>query len=73
MSDLLRGNYKLAKNLENTENPADNKVDEYRKQALNSIGGSMVFVERKQMFWDGDDETEVKNKPSASESDVETH
>ena len=34
---------------------------EYRKKALESIGGSMVFVEREKLFWDGSTEEEGKN------------
>ena len=32
------------------------KKNEFREKALNSIGGSMVFVERKKMTWNGSDE-----------------
>ena len=34
---------------------------EYRKKALESIGGSMVFVEREKLFWDGADVDNEKN------------
>jgi len=32
--------------------------DEFKKAALNSIGGSMVYVERTDLTWSGDDEDE---------------
>ena len=32
---------------------------EFKKAALNSIGGSMVYVERTDLTWSGDDEDEL--------------
>ena len=57
MNDFLKGNYKVdvVINDDKTE-----EKDDFRENALNSIGGSMVFVERKKMVWNGDeDDTEV--------------
>ena len=56
MSDFLKGNYDLDDKIEDESNEADNAEDEFKQKALNSIGGSMVFVEREQYVWDGDDE-----------------
>jgi len=55
MSDLLRGNFKVKNKVELKEEEVDAN-DEYRKKALNSIGGSMVFVERNKLLWDEDSE-----------------
>ena len=55
MANLLKGNYKVKtkvvdKKEKNTE------YDDFKGKALNSIGGSMVFVERKKLYWDGNDD-----------------
>ena len=55
MEDLLKGNYKV-KNKVLEKKGKKSKDNNYKNKALNSIGGSMVFVEREKLFWDGDDE-----------------
>lgn len=54
MSELLRGNFKVKNEVE--VNEAVDTVtafnNEFRKKALESIGGSMVFIEREKLFWD---------------------
>ena len=59
MSEFLKGNFTPRKPVEDRspENP-ENAADEFRKKALNSIGGSMVFVERNRLDWDGDEAEE---------------
>jgi len=56
MTDLLKGNFSTQKKvvLENSETPEDNLESKLKKAALNSIGGSMVYVERTDMTWDGE-------------------
>lgn len=57
MSELLKGNFAVKHNVQVTEKK-DETVDlatEFRKKALESIGGSMVFVERKKLFWEDTD------------------
>ena len=58
MSNLLKGNFKTKKQVEvDTEEAQEqNLQDEFKKAALNSIGGSMVYVERTDLTWDGDEE-----------------
>jgi len=57
MNDFLKGNYKIDAVINDDE---IEEKDEFLEQALNSIGGSMVFVERKKMVWSGDEDvTEV--------------
>jgi hypothetical protein len=62
MSDLLKGNFavKRAVNVNEEQDAAAEFNKEYRKKALESIGGSMVFVERQKLFWDGDVEQDEK-------------
>ena len=50
--DLLRANFVPEKPVQLEEKPLD-KQAEYEKKALESVGGSMVFLERKQLYWDG--------------------
>ena len=55
MSELLKGNFTVKNKVKvNEENKDTDAKNEYRKKALNSIGGSMVFVERDKLFWDDD-------------------
>ena len=44
---LLKSNFKTQKEVE----PDDKKEDEYEKKAIESISGSMVFVDRKNLLW----------------------
>ena len=54
MSGLLKGNFEVQRPVatEVSDSQSDFKA-EFRKKALESIGGSMVFVEREKLFWDG--------------------
>ena len=59
MDDILKGNFKVKNPVVFEENSALTKKsslqDELRKRALSSLGGSMVYVERSQLIWDGDE------------------
>jgi hypothetical protein len=53
MTKLLKGNFQVKQNIEvPNEEKELNTAAEFRKKALESIGGSMVFVERKKLLWD---------------------
>jgi hypothetical protein len=62
MSDLLKGNFQVKHKVvsNETRDEAAEFKSEYRKKALESIGGSMVFVERETLFWDGGDQEDGK-------------
>ena len=71
MSEFLKGNFKVKKEVEDRkDNKKKNKKEEIKKefkdQAMASIGGSMVYVERTDLTWDGDESddetTETENK-----------
>jgi hypothetical protein len=49
--DLLKATFKPQREVTADEKPADAKAD-YEKKAKESIGGSMVFVERKKLYHD---------------------
>lgn len=51
MTEFLKGNYKVDKKIVDDEN----KKDSFSEKAKASVGGSMVFIEKKKMVWKGDD------------------
>ena len=58
MDELLKGNYKIKKQIIDDDKIKKNVREEKAKA---SIGGSMVFIETKQMVWKGDeDESKLK-------------
>ena len=59
MSDFLKGNYDVEEEIVDDSNDVEDGKDEFKKKALNSIGGSMVFVEREQYVWDGEQEDDA--------------
>lgn len=63
MNDFLKGNFKVKKPVvvdekEEKENAAQTLMETVRKKALSSLGGSMVYVERTDLAWDGEDDSE---------------
>ena len=62
MSKFLKGTYEVKKEIVEEVGSETNLENEFRTKAINSIGGSMVFVERNRVVWDGnEDEDEIKN------------
>ena len=54
--ELLKGNFKVKKpvTLQEDKKEKDTSVKkELRKRALASLGGSMVYMERTNLTWDG--------------------
>lgn len=49
--DLLKGNFKPKAEVKKDEQPED-ATTVYERKAKESIGGSMVFVERKKVYFD---------------------
>ena len=45
---LIKSTFKTKKEVQ----PDKVKTDDYEKKALESISGSMVFVDRKNLLWD---------------------
>lgn len=58
MSDLLKGNFTPKKQVTKSETVEEGASLEskFKQAALNSIGGSMVYVERTALTWEGDEE-----------------
>ncbi|WP_031436945.1 hypothetical protein [Methylobacter tundripaludum] len=60
MSELMKGNFEVKRKLD-VPDVSDNSADfknEFKKKALESIGGSMVFVEREMLFWESTESTD---------------
>ena len=54
MAKILKGNYELNNDLDDQDcEPDKDDTTKFREKALGSIGGSMVFVERETLYWDG--------------------
>ena len=54
--DILKGNYKIKKQIKERKISIDEQEilkKEVKERALASLGGSMVYVERDKLFWDG--------------------
>ena len=60
MNELLKGNYEIKKQI---KDDAKNKKNIRDEKAKASIGGSMVFIEKKQMVWKGDEDESKLKKP----------
>ena len=62
MSDeILKGNFKIQNKIKDEKisiNNKENLKQELKERALASLGGSMVYVERDKLNWDGS-ETEL--------------
>ena len=63
MDELLKGNYKIKKQIIDEDKNKKNVRDEKAKA---SIGGSMVFIEKKQMVWKGDEDESKLKQPKTT-------
>jgi len=60
MSEFLKGNFEVKNKVtEMSKGKKKEKTleEKFEKAALNSIGGSMVYVKRSKLTWDGDDDS----------------
>ena len=48
MGELIKSNFPLKKQVQ----PDKKEENEYEKKAKESISGSMVFIDRKNLLWD---------------------
>jgi len=53
MPDFLKGNYRIAVTIEDKADAADS-TDEFEKKALSRLGGSICFVSKKSLIWQGE-------------------
>jgi len=77
MPEFLKGNYKIDAKIEDKGDAADS-TDEFEKKALSRLGGSICFVSKKTLIWQGEAQPvggaaaagEASNK-TASRADTE--
>jgi hypothetical protein len=53
MPEFLKGNYKVNVKIEDKADAVDS-TDEFEKKALSRLGGSICFVSKKSLMWNGD-------------------
>jgi len=53
MSKLLKGNFDTRNNIDAPE-AGKSAVDEFEREAVNNLGGSIAFVSKKKVLWDGE-------------------
>ncbi|MBN1870840.1 MAG: hypothetical protein JW847_09730 [Candidatus Omnitrophica bacterium] len=54
--NLLKGNFEVKKPIKLGDQEKEKSVgEELKKRALGTLGGSMVYMERKHFTWDGDE------------------
>ena len=53
MPEFLKGNYKVDAKIEDKGDAADS-TDEFEKKALSRLGGSICFVSKKSLIWQGE-------------------
>lgn len=58
MSEFLKGNFKVKKEVAEKEpvfaSDGQKIAEELKQRALTSLGGSMVYMERTDLTWDGE-------------------
>ena len=52
MTSLLKGNFKVEKNISDKEQKSEDLESKFEREALKHLGGSMAFVKKKQVDWD---------------------
>jgi hypothetical protein len=58
MPEFLKGNYKVDAIIEDKTDAADS-TDEFEKKALSRLGGSICFVSKKGLIWQGEAQPEA--------------
>jgi hypothetical protein len=53
MPEFLKGNYKVDVTIEDKADALDS-TDEFEKKALSRLGGSICFVSKKSLIWQGE-------------------
>jgi len=68
MPEFLKGNYKVDVKIEDKADAADS-TDEFEKRALSRLGGSICFVSKKSLIWQGDGEKDQAKADGAGTKD----
>jgi hypothetical protein len=59
MPEFLKGNYKVNATIEDKADAA-NSTDEFEKKALSRLGGSICFVSKKGLIWQGEAQPQAR-------------
>ena len=60
MTKFLKGNYTLDVTIDETgDGEAMQTVEEFERKALSRLGGSICFVSKKSLIWNGDDKAKT--------------
>jgi hypothetical protein len=63
MSQILRGNFTTKKSV-TPDVQAPTLEQQFEREALKRLGGSIAFVSKKKLLWTGDDGAVVRSGPS---------
>lgn len=56
MADILKGNFETKKKAETeTKDAGDSLEEQFEREAMKRLGGSIAFVSKKKVKWDLDD------------------
>ena len=59
MPEFLKGNYKVDAKIEDAVDSADS-TNEFEKKALSRLGGSICFVSKKSLIWQGEPQPQAR-------------
>ena len=68
MPEFLRGNYKVDVTIEDKTDALDS-TDEFEKKALSRLGGSICFVSKKSLIWQGEPTTRPVSQETPGNDD----
>lgn len=57
-NDILKGNFCVKKPVVVEPKKDETLAEDVKKRALKSLGGSMVYIERKTLVWEGNDDVD---------------
>ena len=53
---LLKGNFQTKKQVHSKETPPETLEDQFEKEAMKKLGGSICFVSKKKVLWPEDED-----------------
>jgi hypothetical protein len=68
MNEYLKGNYKVDVTIEE-ETAAADSTDEFERKALSRLGGSICFVSKKKLLWNGEPQPEARRADTRMQSE----
>jgi hypothetical protein len=66
--EFLKGNYKVDATIEDKADAADS-TEEFEKKALSRLGGSICFVSKKSLIWQGEATTRPASQATPGNDD----